>query len=104
MDCESKYLNSSKPKPSVYIPSGATVEDMQRINDKLHEEVVLLVQSLEDQMAKAKETKRKQLQEKMYNEGLHEKDTGNLQVYSKYLRVLCGRLEPSTNEDSAVEK
>ena len=72
------YVSSSKQKPNIYIPNGATVEDMQRINDKLHEEVVLLVQTLEDQMAKAKETKRKQLEEKMYNEGLHERDTGRL--------------------------
>lgn len=97
------FVSSSKQKPNIHIPNGATVEDMQRINDKLHEEVVLLVQTLEDQMAKAKETKRKQLEEKMYNEGLHERDTGRLYFHGAQLS-LWSRLKPSTAQNSAVKK
>ena len=50
--------SSSQPRfrnaKDVYIPNDARSEDMMRINDRLHEEVDMLINTLESQIEKAK--------------------------------------------------
>jgi hypothetical protein len=58
------------------VPNGANVDDLQRINDKLNDEVVLLINSLENQLKKTRESKRQDRENKKYTEGLYSKDQG----------------------------
>lgn len=70
--------SSSKGKfqKGLIIPIGATSKDMQKGNDKLQEDVRGLISTLEEQVVKMREYKRKQLELVQDKEHINDKDPG----------------------------
>jgi hypothetical protein len=66
-----KYKTKSK---QVYVPDGATVEDMERVNDRMSEEVTQLVVTLEASLEKAKLAKKKYVYDQAHTDGIYDKD------------------------------
>ena len=69
----------------VDVPQDATSEDLQRINDKMNDEVVLLINSLEGQIEKLKVNKKQDLEQRKFTEGLHGQDDGKLLLQNHIL-------------------
>ena len=55
-----------------------STEDLKLINDRMAEEIKMLLTTLEEQSEKVKENKMKYLVEKQSTDGLYDEDEGNL--------------------------
>lgn len=83
---------SSKGKygKGLIIPIGATSKDMQIGNDKLQEEVRGLISTLEEQVVKMREYKRRQIELAQDKEHINDKDPGlSLNNCNLEIKIYC---------------